>query len=61
MVIKLLWMGVCRTALSLYQNGIHNVLILINYYAGTPKILIQYFTWPLIIFYQRMGLASCLL
>ena len=34
MLIELLWVGVCRAALSLDQYGIHNVLILINYSAG---------------------------
>ena len=34
MLIELLWVDVCRTALSLDQNGIENVLILINYSAG---------------------------
>ena len=34
MLIELLWVGVCRIALSLYQNGFENVLILLNYSAG---------------------------
>ena len=41
MLIELLWNGdVCMEALSLDQNGIENVLILINYSAGPHRILI---------------------
>ena len=42
MLIELLCVGVCRAALSLNQNGIENVLILINYSAWSHRILIQY-------------------
>ena len=44
MLIELLWVGVCRAALSLDQNGIENISILINYSAGPHRILIQYST-----------------
>ena len=42
MLIELLCVCVCKAALSLDQNGIENVLILINYNAGPHRILIQY-------------------
>ena len=46
MLMELLGMGVCRASLSLDQNGIENVLILINYSAGPHRILIQYSAGP---------------
>ena len=39
MLIELLWVGVCRAALSLEQNGIENVLIVINYYNLLPEYI----------------------
>ena len=44
MLIEFLWVGVCRAAPSLDENDIENVLIMINYYAGPHRILIQYYS-----------------
>ena len=47
MLLDFLWVGVCTAALSLDQNVIENVLILINYYAGPRSaFLIQYARGP---------------
>ena len=41
MLIELLWVGVSMAALSLDQNGIENVLILINYSAGHHQYIVN--------------------
>ena len=55
MLIELLWRGVCRAVLSLDQNGIENVLILINYSTGRQSDCDSVLAGP----HQRSSPEAC--
>ena len=46
MLIELVWVGIYRATLPLDQNGMENVLIMINYFTEPHRILIQYSAGP---------------